>query len=486
MSVMLFMASFLGLHFFADVLSQTIFDRSVWILIGISAILNIGVIVYHFYIPPHPKFLLVPWRNINIRVHLFSGIIELISGFIACFFISKEAAIVQAVAAVFFHVPSALLQTPIVFGSKAIMVPAYLLCICIHVFCGIQLLLNPESQYWMISTFLIFNIYAWCRFYYYAFDTLKLFQHSRYSVSILAAGLTIIPTLFGPLATLLLSLFVGLYIILYKKLVITNQSEYIEFVHERARDSIMQIDLSRLQFPEAESPRDRAYFVFQLLDQKKDGYLDNIEITPLLMEWGLPGNESDRYIKRFTSGGGRINFEDFYIKLKPLWKFIYFDILSTLDKKLQSEMIGRSLAGIKSDQKVEILAKKIKTDLLLKVPFLKNAKEQLIGDLASSLVNLEIKKGSEVFKEGDIGDKFFILEKGRVSIIKNKEYITDLNEGSFFGEAALLSLEPRNATVKVIEDSYLFSLSKTSFDHITTKYPDIRNQILEVDKSRHQ
>ena len=167
--------------------------KTVWFLVVISTVANLMVMVYHYVVPPHPKFLLTGLRRLNLRLHILSGTVELVAGIIALLVPGQRtAAMVMALTALCVHVPSALGQTPIVFGSRAVMRPSYLLCIGLHAFCAVRLLTYPESTFWVVATFLIFNVYVWCRVYYYAFDTFRLFEGARYTVAICAAGLTTI------------------------------------------------------------------------------------------------------------------------------------------------------------------------------------------------------------------------------------------------------------------------------------------------------
>ena len=60
----------------------------------------------------------------------------------------------------------------------------------------------------------------------------------------------------------------------------------------------------------------------------------------------------------------------------------------------------------------------------------------------------KIIKGEFIFKEGEIGDKFYLLKKGKVKVLKNKKIIREIEEGSCFGELSLLINEPCSATVE--------------------------------------
>lgn len=474
-----------AISLFHSTLNSTFLDQDRMILIIVSVVLNIGVILYHYTIPPHPKFVILPFRKWTIRFHVWSGTVELLSGLSCIIFQSKEAAIVQACAALLFHVPTALLQTPIVFGSKAIMIPSYLLCIIIHAYCAFQLFLDPSSLSWAINTFLIFNVYAWCRFYFYLFDRYHLIGNQKYTVSILMAGLTIIPALFGSLSLLLLVGYVAVYIILVRSIFIKNPQQYAFFVHERGRDSLLsgdfiqsKVHLSDILTLKTESERDKADYVFRLLDTNQDGYLAHDELQELLTEWGLSKKEVLRYFSWLHDN--RVDFDLFFHKMSPIWKYIYFEILKSRLVTEESEMVGRSLESLRSTKSVQEIKKNIEFNLLKQTPFLRDAENQLVEDLASSLTVKNYFKGDVIFNEGDSGDRFYLIYQGSVSVHKHNDFITSLNEGACFGEIALIENRPRNATIKSESDLVLYSLSKASFDYVLEKYPQIRDEIFSL------
>lgn len=477
------------LNFFKSGLSSTRFEGHIYLLITISVLLNLGVILYHYQIPPHPKFLVLPKAKWTIRLHIWSGTVELISAVIACYFYSPKAAFIQGAAALFIHVPTALLQTPVVFGSKAIMIPSYLLCIFIHGFCAFELLLNPTSHAWSVNTFLIFNVYAWCRFYFYMFDRFHLFGTEKYSISILLAGLTIIPALFGPLSLMILVSYIAFFIFMVKILFIRKPEQYRNFVHERSRDALLNSDFIKdnvltkdIINLRQESERDKAEYVFKLLDFNKDNYLGHIELGELLTEWGLSKNEVKDYFKLL--GSEQVNFELFFHKMSPVWKYIYFDILRAHDTSDSNEMIGRSLDSIRSTKKVTELKKDIEISILKKTPFLNGADPLLVEDLAASLLVKKMEKGEVLFHEGDVGDRFYLIGTGHISIFKSNEYITSLSTGACVGEIALIENRPRNATIICEGPCLLYSLSKSSFDYVLNSYPHLGQDLRKIIQDR--
>jgi CRP-like cAMP-binding protein/rhodanese-related sulfurtransferase len=78
--------------------------------------------------------------------------------------------------------------------------------------------------------------------------------------------------------------------------------------------------------------------------------------------------------------------------------------------------------------------------------------------------------GEVIIKQGDEGDYFYAVTKGRCSVTRetplNKEGIklAELSEGDTFGEEALISESKRNATITMLTDGSVMRLGKTDFN----------------------
>jgi trk system potassium uptake protein TrkA len=84
--------------------------------------------------------------------------------------------------------------------------------------------------------------------------------------------------------------------------------------------------------------------------------------------------------------------------------------------------------------------------------------------------------GETVFRKGQAGDAFHIVYKGKVEIrlpkmIVLSKTVATLGEGQFFGEMALISNEPRSATVVCAEPTMLFSLLASDFAFVIAENP---------------
>jgi CRP-like cAMP-binding protein len=76
--------------------------------------------------------------------------------------------------------------------------------------------------------------------------------------------------------------------------------------------------------------------------------------------------------------------------------------------------------------------------------------------------------GEVIIRQGEVGDKFYVIESGTVDVSSTKDghpaEKAILGQGDFFGEVALLTGEPRNATVTARGPVQLFILAKAHFD----------------------
>ena len=71
--------------------------------------------------------------------------------------------------------------------------------------------------------------------------------------------------------------------------------------------------------------------------------------------------------------------------------------------------------------------------------------------------------GETVFRQGDPGDRFYVVVAGTAEVMGDGRPITNLGPGDSFGEIALLRRVPRTATVRAVEELRLESLRGDRF-----------------------
>ena len=118
--------------------------------------------------------------------------------------------------------------------------------------------------------------------------------------------------------------------------------------------------------------------------------------------------------------------------------------------------------------------------------FRKLARGDLVK-LAMATEDLEVEAGKVLAREGEIGQEFFVIVDGDVSVTKDGEEIRRLGPGDFFGEIALIWDSPRRtATVTAATPVRFFVLTRQAFRGLIDHHPDIEAKVLEALEQRVQ
>jgi ABC-type sulfate/molybdate transport systems ATPase subunit len=111
--------------------------------------------------------------------------------------------------------------------------------------------------------------------------------------------------------------------------------------------------------------------------------------------------------------------------------------------------------SIRSDALVKEAA--IITQMLAKCRVFERVTPRTLTRIADELLIESAQVGIPIIRENDPGDRFFLIREGRVSVRRGDSdtEIVQLGAGDFFGEMALLTGQPRNATVWPLEETLL-------------------------------
>ncbi|HEU5103776.1 MAG TPA: cyclic nucleotide-binding and patatin-like phospholipase domain-containing protein [Roseiflexaceae bacterium] len=106
----------------------------------------------------------------------------------------------------------------------------------------------------------------------------------------------------------------------------------------------------------------------------------------------------------------------------------------------------------------------------------------VLHGLQSELEWIHLFAGTPLFKQGDPGDSLYIVVSGRLRVAQanatgGERAINEIGRGECVGEFALLTQEPRSATIYAIRDSNVVRLSQSLFDRLIRQHPQAMTQI---------
>jgi len=117
---------------------------------------------------------------------------------------------------------------------------------------------------------------------------------------------------------------------------------------------------------------------------------------------------------------------------------------------------------------------------LEKVPILGSIDAYERSQIADALKVETFAEGEKIVNQGDVGNKFYILEQGEATATKGDETLLSYSPGDYFGELALLRNQPRAATVTAKGEVKVLTLDSRSFKRLLNV-----NDLLERTKDRY-
>lgn len=120
----------------------------------------------------------------------------------------------------------------------------------------------------------------------------------------------------------------------------------------------------------------------------------------------------------------------------------------------------------------------VRTDdilLLRRVPMLRPLPVPVIEELAEGLEHAELEPGELVFEAGDIGDRFYVVDRGSVEVLDRGRLVRVMGAGEGFGEIALLGDTSRTMTVRAVDQVGLYAIRRAVFLPAVTSMNEARS-----------
>ena len=124
-------------------------------------------------------------------------------------------------------------------------------------------------------------------------------------------------------------------------------------------------------------------------------------------------------------------------------------------------------------------------DTLGNVELFAELEKEDLQRIAKACVVREFKAGDVIVREGEVGVAFYIIEKGRVEVVKDlgtpEEQVLDtMGPSSFFGEMALFDNHVRSASIRALEETRCLVLTKWDFNAELTQNSHIAVAMLAI------
>ena len=119
-----------------------------------------------------------------------------------------------------------------------------------------------------------------------------------------------------------------------------------------------------------------------------------------------------------------------------------------------------------------------KIDLIKGVPLFSAASKQQLAEIASIADEIDLPEGKVLIKEGDSGREFFVLVDGTAEVERGGKKVALIGPGDFFGEIALISKTPRNATITTTSAVQALVITDRAFRTLLDHAPQIQIAVL--------
>jgi putative ABC transport system ATP-binding protein len=119
-------------------------------------------------------------------------------------------------------------------------------------------------------------------------------------------------------------------------------------------------------------------------------------------------------------------------------------------------------------------------EFLRPIELFKTLTPRQLTDVAEKMSKRHYAAGETIIRKGDPGEDFFLVSDGEVEVIRADHEVARLRPGDFFGEVALISGEPRNATVVAQNAVDTYVLGKADFEAALATSQSFRDQLYRI------
>jgi CRP-like cAMP-binding protein len=162
----------------------------------------------------------------------------------------------------------------------------------------------------------------------------------------------------------------------------------------------------------------------------------------------------------------------------------------------QREIVGRPSGIIEiplelelpDEMEVEVEApEEVTRDALERTPVFSALSPDNLHRLIEQVELVELAAGERLFAQGDTGRTLYVVAEGRISVVTEspeRKIIGELRDGDFFGEFAMVTEEPRSASIEALVDSELLAIDRQVMCNLIREEPVVLTVLLRFLRDR--
>jgi CRP/FNR family transcriptional regulator, cyclic AMP receptor protein len=129
---------------------------------------------------------------------------------------------------------------------------------------------------------------------------------------------------------------------------------------------------------------------------------------------------------------------------------------------------------------VRLFNQDTKVHALKRAPLFEGLSKKELAEIARVTEDLEVPAGKVLCKEGDTGQEFFVIVKGKIEVSRKGKPIAARGGGDFVGEIALLEDTKRTATVTATTPLHVFVLTRQDFRRLVAANPSVERKVMQA------
>jgi len=126
-------------------------------------------------------------------------------------------------------------------------------------------------------------------------------------------------------------------------------------------------------------------------------------------------------------------------------------------------------------------------EALASTPLFAGLSQEALGSLVQQLTLVHLGQNEVLFREGDPGDALYVIVEGEVAVQAEgppRVEMARLGPGSFIGEVALMTDQPRSATVSATLDAELLRIDRKTLSHVLATHGEVLAAVLRFVRDR--